>query len=248
MATRMQDLTVKIFADAAHKAQILEMAQHNWIGGFTTNPSLMKSAQVFNYSAYANELLEAVPDPAHFLRSVLRHVSEMVAQARAISGWGTNVYVKLPVMTTRGEELFAAIRELSRDGIKINVTAVFTPEQVSRAIDALADGAPAWVSIFAGRLADAGIDYRPTMRAATQARDTKNVKIIWASTREVFNILEADEMRCPIITAPVAILKKLPSIGSKTAIELSLEAVKAFRSDALSAGLTLTSGARLVAE
>jgi len=130
-----------------------------------------------------------------------------------------------------------------------NLTAVFTAEQAANGVEALAGGAPACVSVFAGRLADAGIDYRPIMRdAIARARQTTNVEIIWASTREVFNVIEADEMRCHIITAPAAVLKKLPSLGTKTAAELSLEAVKAFREDAVSAGLTLPVVASRAAE
>jgi transaldolase len=173
----------------------------------------------------------------------------MVRQARLISTWGRNVYVKLPVSTTRGEPLYEAVHALSHDGIKVNLTAVFTAEQAARGIEALSAGAPACVSVFAGRLADAGIDYRPITRdAIARARRTTNVEIIWASTREVFNVIEADEMQCHIITAPAAVLKKLPALGSKTAAELSLDAVKAFREDALAAALTLPVAAARAAE
>jgi transaldolase len=164
----------------------------------------------------------------------------MVAQARVIAAWGKNVYAKLPVTTTHGEPLYEAVRSLSSEGVKVNMTAIFTSEQVARSVDALAGGAPACVSVFAGRMADLGIDYRPVMKdAVARARKTANVEIIWASTREVFNVLEADEMGCHIITAPADILQKLPALGSKTAAELSLGAVRAFRDDALDAGLTL---------
>ena len=150
------------------------------------------------------------------------------------------MYVKLPVTTTRGEPLFEAVRALAYDGVKINLTAIFTSEQVARGVEALTGGAPACLSVFAGRLADAGIDYRPIMRdAIARAHDSANVEIIWASTREVFNVIEADEMGCHIITVPPAVLKKLPSLGSRSASELSLDAVKAFREDAVSAGLRL---------
>jgi transaldolase len=166
----------------------------------------------------------------------------MIAQARVITAWGQNVYVKLPVTTTRGEPLFDTVRALSREGVKINMTAIFTPEQVVRAVDALAGGAAGCVSVFAGRLADFGIDYRPLMRdAVARARKTANVEIIWASTREVFNVIEADEIGCHIITAPADVLKKIPSLGTKSAPELSLDAVRAFREDALAAELTLVS-------
>ncbi len=164
----------------------------------------------------------------------------MVAQARIITRWGANVHVKLPVTTTRGESLFEAVRTLSHDGVKINVTAIFTDEQVENTVRALDGGAPACVSVFAGRLADFGIDYRPTIEAAVAgARQTRNVEIIWASTREVFNVVEADAMGCHIITAPADVLKKLPALGGKTASELSLMAVKAFRDDAITANLRL---------
>jgi transaldolase len=144
------------------------------------------------------------------------------------------------VTNTKGEPLFDAVRALSRDGIKINMTAIFAPDQVARAVDALAGGAPACVSVFAGRLADLGIDYRPIMQdAVARARQTANVEIIWASTREVFNVIEADAMGCHIITAPADVLKKLPALGSMSASELSLSAVRAFRDDALAAGLAL---------
>jgi transaldolase len=173
----------------------------------------------------------------------------MIEQARVISTWGPNVYVKLPVTTTRGEPVFQAVHGLSRDGIQINLTAVFTSEQVVSRIQALSQGAPACVSVFAGRLADAGIDHRPIMRdAVARARQTANVEIIWASTREVFNVIEANLIKCHIITAPAAVLKKLPSLGTSTASELSLEAVKAFREDAVAARLTLPVPAKRAAE
>jgi transaldolase len=145
--------------------------------------------------------------------------------------------------------LFGAVRTLSREGVKINMTAIFASEQVARAIDALAGGAPACVSVFAGRLADLGHDYRPIMQdAVTRARATPNVEIIWASTREVFNVVEAQAMGCHIVTAPADILKKLPALGTKTGAELSLDAVKAFREDALAAGLTLAVASSRAAE
>jgi transaldolase len=249
MAVTLRDLGVKLFTDAGDKAQLLEMAKQPWISGFTTNPSLMKAARVADYAAYARELVAAVPDRHISFEVFSDDIAEMVAQARLITRWGKNVYVKLPVTTTRGEPLFKAVRGLSQDGIKVNLTAVFTAEQIADGIEALSDGAPACVSVFAGRLADAGIDYRPLMRAAViRARQTPNVEIIWASTREVFNVIEADEMDCHIITAPAAVLHKLPALGTKTAAALSLDAVKAFRDDALSARLTLPVVAERAAE
>src|SRR6476660_4141617 len=240
MPIKLTDLKVKLFTDGADKAQIVEMAKQPWIAGFTTNPSLLKKAGVSDYAGYACELVAAVPDRHISFEVFSDDVAEMVAQARVIAGWGKNVYVKLPVTNTRGEPVFEAVRTLSREGVKINMTAICTVEQVARAIEALAGGAPACVSVFAGRLADFGIDYRPIMRdAIAGARKTRNIEIIWASTREVFNVMEADAMGCHIITAPADILKKLPALGTQSGAELSLGAVKAFRDDAVSAGLTL---------
>jgi transaldolase len=237
---KLQDLKVKLFTDGADKGQILEMAKQPWIAGFTTNPSLLKKAGVKDYEAYGRDLVAAVPDRHISFEVFSDDIPEMMAQADVIRTWGANVHVKLPVTTTRGEPLFDSVRSLSRAGVKINMTAIFTGDQVARAIDALAGGAPACVSVFAGRLADLGIDYRPIMQdAVARARNTANVEIIWASTREVFNVVEADEMGCHIITAPADILKKLPALGTQTGAELSLGAVKAFRDDALAAGLSL---------
>jgi transaldolase len=240
MTKKLSDLKVKLFTDGADKAQIVDMARQPWIRGFTTNPSLLKKAGVRDYEAYGRDLVTAVPDRHISFEVFSDDVDEMVAQARVITTWGSNVYVKLPVTTTSGEALFDTVSMLSREGIKINLTAIFTTDQVARAVDALAGGAPACVSVFAGRLADLGIDYRPIVRdSIARARKTSNVEIIWASTREVFNVIEAEEMGCHIITAPADILKKLPALGSKDGAELSLGAVKAFRDDALAAGLTL---------
>ena len=249
MAIKLSDLKVKLFTDGADKAQIVDMAKQPWIRGFTTNPSLLKKAGVRDYAAYARDLVAAVPDRHISFEVFSDDIPEMVAQARVITTWGRNVHVKLPVTTTRGEPLYDAVKALSRDGVKINMTAIFTPDQVARAVDALAGGAPACVSVFAGRLADFGVDYRPIMQdAVARARKTANVEIIWASTREAFNVVEADAMGCHIITAPADVLKKLPALGTRTAAELSLDAVKAFREDALAAGLTLDVPASRAAE
>jgi transaldolase len=239
MAT-LSNLKVKLFTDGADKTQIVEMARQSWISGFTTNPSLLKKAAVRDYAAYGRDLVAAVPDRHISFEVFSDEIPEMIAQAHEIATWGSNVYVKLPVTTTRGEPLFEAVRSLSRGGVKINMTAIFTGEQIQHAIDALAGGAAACVSVFAGRLADFGINYRPLMEdAIARARRTPNVEIIWASTREVFNVVEADAMGCHIVTAPADILKKLPALGTKSGADLSLDAVKAFRDDALAAGLTL---------
>ncbi len=240
MTITLKDLKVKLFTDGADKAQIVEMAKNAWIAGFTTNPSLLKKAGVKDYEAYARDVVSAVPDRHISFEVFSDDIPEMVAQARVITTWGPNVFVKLPVMTTRKEPLFEAVRALSQDGVKINLTAIFTAEDAVRSVEALAGGAQGCVSVFAGRLADFGIDYRPLVAdTVARARKTANVEVIWASTREAYNVVEADQMGCHIITAPADVLKKLPALGTRTGAELALDAVKAFREDALAAGLTL---------
>lgn len=249
MAPTLKSLKVKLFTDGADKAQIVDMAKQSWIAGFTTNPSLLKKAGVSDYSAFGRDLVAAVPDRHISFEVFSDDIPEMVAQARVITTWGKNVFVKLPVTTTRGDTLYDAVRSLSHEGVKINLTAIFTADQAARGIEALDGGAPSVVSVFAGRLADFGIDYRPIMQdAVARSRQTKNVEIIWASTREVFNVVEADAMGCQIITAPANVLKKLPSLGTKSGAELSLGAVQAFREDAIAAGLRLDVPASRAAE
>src|SRR5262245_7525709 len=240
MAIKLTDLTVKLFTDGADKAPIVEMAKNKWIAGFTPNPSLLKKAGVRDYEAFARDVVAAVPDRHISFEVFSDDIPEMVAQGRLIATWGPNVFVKLPVTNTRREPLYEAVRALSSEGVKINMTAIFTADQVVRAVDAVAGGAAACVSVFAGRLADFGIDYQALMQdAIARARKTKNVEIIWASTREVYNVIEADRMGCHIITAPADVLKKLPALGTRTDAELSVDAVRAFRDDAVAAGLSL---------
>lgn len=249
MSVTLADLKVKLFTDGADKAQIVEMARHGHITGFTTNPSLLRKAGVTDYEAFARDLVAAVPDRHISFEVFSDEIAEMRAQARFIATWGPNVYVKIPASTTRGETLYDLARDLVLDGVKVNFTAVFDLPQVENGVAALAGGAPACISVFAGRLADTGIDYVPAVsRAVELARATANVEVIWASTREVWNVIEADRMGCHIITAPADVLKKLPALGSRTAAELGLEAVKAFRADALAAGLSLDLAGRTAAE
>ncbi|MEX0591237.1 MAG: transaldolase family protein [Xanthobacteraceae bacterium] len=249
MAITLASLKIKLFTDGAEKAQIVEMAKLKHIAGFTTNPSLLKKAGVKDYESYARELVAAVPDKHISFEVISDDVEEMVAQARLITTWGKNVYVKLPVINTKGESLLEAIRVLSNEGVKINVTVITTVDQVKRATAALAGGPGGITSVFAGRLADLGIDYKPLVETAVAAaRSTKQVEVIWASTREVWNVIEADQMGCHIITAPADILKKLTALGTKTAERLSLDGVKAFYDDTQAAGLILpVSGARRTA-
>ena len=248
MAVTLASLKIKLFTDGAEKAQIVEMAKQKHIAGFTTNPSLLKKAGVKDYEAYARELVAAVPDKHISFEVISDDIEQMVAEARLITKWGKNVYVKLPISNSKSEMLTDAIRKLSGEGVKINVTVVTTIDQAKKATLALSQGPGGIVSVFAGRLADLGIDYVPLVETAVrEARATKQVEVIWASTREVWNVIEADRMGCHIITAPADILKKLTALGTKTAEDLALDGVKAFRSDTLAAGLTLNAPVRRTA-
>lgn len=249
MSVTLADLKVKLFTDGADKAQIVDMAKQSYIAGFTTNPSLLRKAGVTDYEAYARDLVAAVPDRHISFEVISDDIAEMRAQARLIATWGENVHVKLPVCTTRGEILYDLVRELVQDGVKVNLTAIFSEAQVEAGVAALAGGAASCISVFAGRLADLGLPYAPAVGlAVTLSRETPNVEVIWASTREVWNVIEADQMGCHIITAPADVLKKLPALGSKTPDDLTLDAVKAFCSDTLAAGLSLNVDGRAAAE
>lgn len=249
MSVTLADLKVKLFTDGAEKAQIVEMAKQPHIAGFTTNPSLLRKAGVTDYEAYARDLVAAVPDRHISFEVFSDELAEIRAQAAVIATWGAHVHVKLPITNTKGESLLPMVRDLVQDGVKVNLTAVFSERQVEEGVAALAGGAPSIISVFAGRLADLGIDYLPAItKAVALSRATPNVEVIWASTREVWNVIEADRLGVHIITAPADVLKKLPALGSRTADELSLDAVKAFRTDALATGLTLDVTGRAAAE
>ncbi len=235
----VHDLKVKLFTDGAEKAAILEMIKKPWISGFTTNPSLLKKAGVSDYEAYAKDLLASVTTHPISFEVFADDIPTIEKQARKIATWGQNVYVKLPVCLTTGEELFPLVEKLSHEGVKINLTVLYTEAHVVKAAKALSGGAPSNISVFAGRLGDCGHDYRPLVKKAVDlANAAGSIEVIWASTREAFNVYEANEMGCHIITAPADILKKLEGFGTP-AETLVIDAVKAFRSDALAAGLTL---------
>lgn len=231
---------IKIYSDGADRNQLLEMNRNPLISGLTTNPSLMKKAGVTDYPAYCKEILKEITEKPISFEVFADDVSEMKRQALEIAKWGKNVYVKIPVMNTREESTMGLVKELTKSGVKLNVTALFTLKQVEETCDALKGGAPAIVSVFAGRLADVGRDPLPLMRDSSIlcAKAGKDVELLWASTREVYNILQAIETGCQIITAPNDVLKKLSGIG-KEAYALSLETVQTFKSDSDSAGFKL---------
>lgn len=235
----IDNLKVKLFADGADRAGMLEMYRNPYIKGFTTNPTLMRKAGIANYEIFAREILEAIRDRPISFEVFSDDFAEMSRQARKITRWGENVYVKIPVTNTRRESSVGLIRELTASGIKVNVTAILTVDQVRDVSSALAGGPPAVVSVFAGRIADTGRDPVPLMAAAADlVRKYPNIELLWASPRELLNIFHADAVGCHIITATNDILKKLELVG-KDLHEVSLDTVKMFHEDALKANYTL---------
>ncbi len=235
----VERLRVKIFADGANLASMTELARNPRISGFTTNPTLMKAAGVTDYRAFAHEVLAAIPDRSISFEVFSDEIDEMERQAREIASWGEHVYVKIPVSNTRGESTGPLINALSQAGVKVNVTALMTVDQVRDVVSNLAGGAPSYVSVFAGRVADTGRDPVPAMAAAVEVlRPHPQCELIWASPRELLNVFQADAIGCHIITVTPDVLKKLALVG-KDLDEYSLDTVKMFRADAVAAGFTL---------
>jgi len=238
---RAATLEVKIFADGADLDAILELAKNPLIAGFTTNPSLMRKAGVKDYEAFGRELTRAIPDRPFSFEVLSDEFDEMEQQALGIATWGANVYVKIPVTNTRRHSSAPLIDRLSRQGVKVNVTAVMTLDQVDAVIPSLRHGTPACISIFAGRVADAGCDPLPILCAAlVRMRSYPHIELIWASPRELFNVVQADNIGCHIITVTHDLLKKLPTLG-RNLDEYSLDTVRMFYDDAVAAGFALTS-------
>jgi transaldolase len=229
-------LRTKIFADGADKRGILDLYKNPLIRGFTTNPTLMRQAGIVDYEAFAREILSEVPDRPFSLEVFSDDFGAMARQARKLSALGENVYVKIPVTNTRGESAAPLVRELTLEGIKLNVTALMTVEQVCTTAAALLGSPSAYISVFAGRVADAGVDPLPLMRESLAIMKSQpQLELIWASPREIFNLIQADQIGCHIITITHDLLKKLPSLG-KDLTEFSLDTVKMFHRDALAAG------------
>ncbi len=236
---RLTELRTRIFADGAELDGIRAMHREPHIRGFTTNPTLMHKAGVADYRAFAHAVLEIVPDRPISFEVFSDDFDEMERQAREIAAWGANVYVKIPVTNTRREDACPLIRRLSHAGVKVNVTAVLTLDQVRAVTGALAGGAPSNVSVFAGRVADTGRDPVPHMAAALDILSAAPAaELIWASPRELLNLIHAHEIGCHIITMTNALLAKLPLIG-KDLGEHSLDTVRMFHDDARAAGFTL---------
>lgn len=235
----LSELKVKLFADGADVATICELSKNPLIKGFTTNPTLMRKAGVKDYEAFAKEILAIVDGRPISFEVFDDSFTGMEKQARKIASWGENVYVKIPVMNTAGHPSLRVIRRLSRDGIKVNVTAVMRVAQAINVYEVLESGVPAYISIFAGRIADTGRDPVPMIEFLTQFLDKQdNTRLIWASPRELLNVFQANDCGCHIITATSDILKKLSLVG-KSLEEYSLETVQMFHRDARESGYVL---------
>jgi len=236
---KTESLRVKIFADGADLDGIAKLYRNPLIKGFTTNPTLMNKAGIKDYEAFARDLLKLVPDRPVSFEVFADDFAEMEAQARVIASWGKNVNVKIPITNTKGDSAGALIKRLSAAGVTVNVTAIMTPAQVQIVADALDPNTPAIVSVFAGRVADTGVDPVPLM---TECRDIlkprPRAELLWASPRELLNIFQADEIGCHIITVTHDVLAKLGLVG-KNLDEYSLDTVKMFYKDASAAGFSI---------
>lgn len=238
--TRRSGLKIKIYADGADREAMLEMYANPLVSGFTTNPTLMRKSGVSDYRSFAREILQLIPDRPISFEVFADEFAEMEQQALEIASWGENVIVKIPVTNTRGQSSVNLLRWLSGAGVKLNVTALLTLDQVRTVAEVLGGGPPCKISVFAGRIADTGRDPVPVMAAAVELlRPHPNLELIWASPRELLNLFQANSVGCHIITATTDVLKKLSLIG-KDLREFSLETVKMFYEDARKAGYRLS--------
>lgn len=241
---KLEDLQIKIFADGADKMGMVELAKNPLIKGFTTNPTLMRKAGVSDYVAFAKEVLAEIKTKPVSFEVFSDDFPEMERQARVIASWAPNVYVKIPVMNTKGQSAAPLIKKLAADGIKLNVTAILTLEQVKEVMRVLSPKVPAIISVFAGRVADTGIDPIPLMMdskaaiAEAATAGSERWELLWASPRELFNIYQAEFAGADIITVAHDILKKAVNIGMDHH-ELSLQTVKMFYDDGQKVGYTL---------
>ena len=232
-------MKINIFADGADKNGILEMYQNPRIDGFTTNPTLMRKAGVNDYATFAKDILQVIRDKPISFEVFADEFDEMERQAVEIAGWGSNVYVKIPVMNTKRETSYDLVRRLSKAGVQLNITAIMTLEQVRKVAEAVQKGSPCFVSVFAGRIADTGVDPVPLMKEALGLlKKAKNAKLLWASPREVLNVYQAESIGCHVITATNDILKKL-NLKGKDLTDFSQETVQMFYNDAQAAGFNL---------
>jgi transaldolase len=237
--TDVSKLKVKIFADGADKNGIIEIGKHAYIKGFTTNPTLMRKVGITDYEKFSREVLELIGDRPISYEVFADDFAEMERQARKITTWGKNVYVKIPVTNTKREKANAMIERLAKDGIQLNVTALMTVDQVREVTAAVKDGPHSYISVFAGRIADTGVDPVPLMTEALKVmKDAPKAELIWASPRELLNIFHAESIGCHVITVTNDILAKLKLLG-KDLSDYSLETVQMFHKDGEASGFKL---------
>jgi len=235
----LRGLRIKLFMDGADIEAMRRAYAAGEVQGFTTNPTLMRKVGVTDYEAFAKDILGVIPDRPISFEVFADDFSEMERQARRIATWGKHVSVKIPITNTKRESAIPLVRKLSQEGIALNVTAMFTLEQVQDVVDAVKGGAPCYVSVFAGRVADTGMDPVPLMaESVKRLKAAPNTELIWASPRELLNIFQADEIGCQVITVTNDIIKKLSLVG-KNLDDYSLETVKMFADDAIGAGFKL---------
>lgn len=233
---KIKELKVKLFADGADKTDMLKMNSDSMIQGLTTNPTLMKKAGISDYESFCKDILQKVDTKPISFEVFSDDLNEMEVQARKISTWGPNVYVKIPITNTKREFTYKLIKSLSSEGVKLNITAIMTIEQVKGVLDSLERDIESYISVFAGRIADTGVDPMPVMQdSLSLMSEYPKSELIWASPRELFNVIQADKIGCHIITATTDILKKLALLDYDLN-EYSLDTVKMFYSDALEAG------------
>ena len=236
----LDSLKVKIYADGADIRGIIDLYRKPYIKGLTTNPTLMKNAGITDYEKFAREVLETVTEKPISLEVFSDDFSEMHRQALKIAAWGRNVYVKIPVTNSRGESSCCLIQQLANEGVLLNITAILTLKQVRDVAAALIEEVPAVVSVFAGRLADTGVNPQPLMMASRALLENRpKAELLWASIREVINILQAEESGCDIVTVPHDILAKAGKMLGMDPTALSLDTVKMFARDAAAAQFTL---------
>jgi len=236
----LSDLKIQLYADGADKAGILDLYAKPYIKGLTTNPTLMKKAGIHDYEAFAKDILQTVTAKPISLEVFTDEFPEMKRQALKINSWAANVYTKIPITNSRGESSLPLIKELGKEGVKLNVTALFTETQVRGVAEALNPAVASVVSVFAGRIADTGIDPVPLMtRYLTLIKGQPKAELLWASTREVLNILQAEACGCAIITIPHDILAKAAKMLSMELGAVSLDTVQMFAKDAKDAGFKL---------
>lgn len=236
----MTKLNVKVFADGADIEEMKSAYKNQLVDGFTTNPSLMAKAGVTDYKAFAEEVVSEIPDASISFEVFADDLPTMEKEAEVLKQYGDNVFVKIPIVTTTGESTLPLIKRLSSKQVRLNVTAVYTIEQVKAITDAVTEGVPTYVSVFAGRIADTGIDPLPLMKESVKVTHSKEgVQLLWASCREVYNVIQADEIGADIITCPADVVKKVNNNLGRDIGELSVDTVKGFAKDIQSSGLSI---------